>query len=67
MSRYPALQGKADMTGIIHLEDTLTHEALFHIDEAASFVEKVGYTTVNWAWINRCLRQLRGSNSQSHV
>ncbi len=52
-SRYPTLQGKADMTGIVHLEDTLTHEAYIHIDENASFVEKVGYTTINWAWTNR--------------
>lgn len=52
-SRYPTLQGKADMTGIIHLEDTLTHEAYIHIDENASFVEKVAYTTINWAWTNR--------------
>ena len=52
-SRYPTLQGKADMTGIIQLEDTLTHEAHFHIEEDASFVEKVGYTTINWAWTNR--------------
>ena len=52
-SRYPTLQGKADMTGIIHLEDTLTHEAYIHIGENASFVEKVTYTTVNWAWTNR--------------
>ena len=52
-SRYPTLQGKADMTGIIHLEDTLTHEVFIHVDEKASFVEKVAYTTVNWAWTNR--------------
>lgn len=52
-SRYPTLQGKADMTGIIHLEDTLTHEVFIHVDEKASFVEKVTYTTVNWAWTNR--------------
>ncbi len=52
-SRYPTLQGKADMTGIIHLEDTLTHEVFIHVDEKASFVEKVGYTTINWAWTNR--------------
>lgn len=52
-SRYPTLQGKADMTGIIHLEDTLTHEAYIHVDENASFVEKVAYTTINWAWTNR--------------
>jgi len=52
-SRYPTLQGKADMTGIIHLEDTLTHEVFIHVDENASFVEKVAYTTVNWAWTNR--------------
>ena len=41
------------MTGIIHLEDTLTHEVFLHIDEQASFVEKVAYTTINWAWTNR--------------
>ncbi|MDW3094731.1 MAG: FG-GAP-like repeat-containing protein [Gammaproteobacteria bacterium] len=52
-SRYPTLQGKADMTGIIHLEDTLTHEVFIHVDEKASFVEKVAYTTINWAWTNR--------------
>ena len=52
-SRYPTLQGKADMTGVIHLEDTLTHEAYIHIDENANFVEKVAYTTINWAWTNR--------------
>ncbi len=52
-SRYPTLQGKADMTGIIHLEDTLTHEVFIHVDEKASFIEKVAYTTVNWAWTNR--------------
>ena len=52
-SRYPTLQGKADMTGIIHLEDTLTHEVFIHVDEQASFVEKVAYTTINWAWTNR--------------
>ncbi|MEM8844555.1 MAG: FG-GAP-like repeat-containing protein [Pseudomonadota bacterium] len=52
-SRYPTLQGKADMTGIIHLEDTLTHEVFIHISEGAHFVEKVAYTTINWAWTNR--------------
>ena len=52
-SRYPTLQGKADMTGIIHLEDTLTHEAILHIEKDSSFYEKVAYTTINWAWTNR--------------
>ena len=52
-SRYPTLQGKADMTGVIHLEDTLTHEAYLHIDEDTPFYKKVTYTTVNWAWTNR--------------
>lgn len=52
-SRYPTLQGKADMTGIIHLEDTLTHEVFLHIEKDAPFYEKVMYTTINWAWTNR--------------
>jgi uncharacterized membrane protein YraQ (UPF0718 family) len=52
-SRYPALQGKADMTGVINIEETLTHEAHFHIGENASFAEKVVNTTLNWAWTNR--------------
>ena len=52
-SRYPTLQGKADMTGIIHLEDTLTHEVFLHIDKEAPFHIKVAYTTINWAWTNR--------------
>ncbi len=52
-SRYPTLQGKADMTGIIHLEDTLTHEAILHLDKDSPFYEKVAFTTINWAWTNR--------------
>lgn len=52
-SRYPTLQGKADMTGIIHLEDTLTHEVILHIDKQAPFYKKVAFTTLNWAWTNR--------------
>ena len=52
-SRYPTLQGKADMTGIINLEDTLTHEAYLIIEEEDPLYKKVAYTTVNWAWANR--------------
>ncbi len=52
-SRHPTLQGKADMTGLVHWEDTLTHEVFIQLDENASFVKKVGYTTINWAWTNR--------------
>lgn len=52
-SRYPQLQGKAEMTGQISLQDTLTHDAHVEIAEDAPIYKQVAATTVNWAWTNR--------------
>jgi len=48
LSRYPALGGKAAMSGTEAFEDTLTNVAAFHPPENASWVVRVLYTTLNW-------------------
>ena len=52
-SRYPVLQSKAEMTGQISLEDTLTHETIVDPSKDAGTVEKIIYTTINWSWGNK--------------
>jgi uncharacterized membrane protein YraQ (UPF0718 family) len=48
VSRYPALDNKAALSGSEAFEDPLTHEAHFHAPRQASFVTRVAYTTLNW-------------------
>ena len=51
-SRYPALQGKSNVAGVIQLEDFLTHEAHLPVSQAMPFFEKVGRSTINWIITN---------------
>jgi uncharacterized membrane protein YraQ (UPF0718 family) len=48
VSRYPALDNKAALSGSEAFEDPLTHEAHFHAPKQANFFTKVTYTTLNW-------------------
>jgi uncharacterized membrane protein YraQ (UPF0718 family) len=48
VSRYPALDNKAALSGSEAFEDPLTHEAYFHAPMQANFITKVTYTTLNW-------------------
>ena len=48
VSRYPALDSKAALSGSEAFEDPLTHEAHFHAPRQANFVTRVAYTTLNW-------------------
>ena len=48
VSRYPALDSKAALSGSEAFEDPLTHEAHFHAPRQANFVTRVAYTTFNW-------------------
>ncbi len=48
VSRYPALDNKAALSGSEAFEDPLTHQAHFHAPRNASFVMRVVYTTLNW-------------------
>ncbi len=48
VSRYPALDSKAALSGSEAFEDPLTHEAHFHAPRQASFATRVAYTTLNW-------------------
>ena len=48
VSRYPALNSKAAMSGTEAFEDPLTHQAHFTIPPKGPLAEKVLYTTLNW-------------------
>ncbi len=48
VSRYPALDSKAALSGMEAFEDPLTHEAHFHAPRQANFVTRVAYTAINW-------------------
>jgi uncharacterized membrane protein YraQ (UPF0718 family) len=48
VSRYPALDNKAALSGSEAFEDPLTHEAHFHAPRDANFITRVAYTTLNW-------------------
>jgi uncharacterized membrane protein YraQ (UPF0718 family) len=48
VSRYPALDNKAALSGSEAFEDPLTHQAHFHAPQNADFITKVAYTTLNW-------------------
>jgi uncharacterized membrane protein YraQ (UPF0718 family) len=48
VSRYPALDSKAALSGSEAFEDPLTHEAHFHAPRNADFITRVAYTTLNW-------------------
>ena len=52
-SRYPALQGKADMTGVVSLIDPLVHDPIWIVDKSEPFLTQVAATTVNWIWTNK--------------
>ncbi len=52
-SRYPALQGKADMTGVINLVDPLVHDPIWMVESDAPFYKQIAATTVNWTWTNK--------------
>ncbi|MBT3508442.1 MAG: hypothetical protein HN472_02740 [Nitrospina sp.] len=48
VSRYPALDNKAALSGSEAFEDPLTHAAHFHAPRNANFITRVAYTTMNW-------------------
>ncbi|MBT5026995.1 MAG: hypothetical protein HOM97_01245 [Nitrospina sp.] len=48
VSRYPALDNKAALSGSEAFEDPLTHQAHFHAPRDANFITQVVYTTLNW-------------------
>ena len=48
VSRYPALDIKAALSGSEAFEDPLTHEAHFHAPRKADLVTRVAYTALNW-------------------
>ena len=48
VSRYPALDSKAALSGSEAFEDPLTHAAHFHAPRNADFITRVTYTTLNW-------------------
>ena len=48
VSRYPALDNKAALSGSEAFEDPLTHQAHFHAPRNASFAIQVAYTAMNW-------------------
>ncbi|WP_427450056.1 FG-GAP-like repeat-containing protein [Litorimonas sp. WD9-15] len=52
-SRYPSLGDKALMGGAIHLEDPMSFEATFKIEEGFPVWKKISLTTLNWLETNR--------------
>ena len=48
VSRYPALDTKAALSGMEAFEDPLTNEAHFHASRNADFYTRVLITTLNW-------------------
>lgn len=52
-SRYPSLDEKAMMGGMIHLEDPLSFEAIFPISPDMSVLERIFYSTLNWIDTNK--------------
>lgn len=48
VSRYPALDEKAAMSGTAAFEDPMTHQAHFHVPDKAPLYTRVFYTTLNW-------------------
>ncbi|MBC8283055.1 MAG: VCBS repeat-containing protein [Nitrospinae bacterium] len=52
ISRYPALDTKAALSGTEAFEDPLTNEAHFHASRNADFYTRVMITTLNWYQTN---------------
>mgnify|MGYP003973638805 FL=1 len=52
VSRYPALDTKAALSGTEAFEDPLTNEAHFHASRNADFPTRVMITTLNWYQTN---------------
>jgi uncharacterized membrane protein YraQ (UPF0718 family) len=52
VSRYPALDTKAALSGTEAFEDPLTNEAHFHASRNANFATRVMITTLNWYQTN---------------
>ena len=52
-SRYPNLNEKALMGGALELQDPLSFEAKYQLDQTWPLWKKIGYTTVNWIYTNR--------------
>ena len=52
VSRYPALDTKAALSGTEAFEDPLTNEAHFHASRNADFLTRVMTTTLNWYQTN---------------
>ena len=48
VSRYPALDTKAALSGMDAFEDPLTNAAHFHASRNANFYNRVIITTLNW-------------------
>jgi len=48
VSRYPALDTKAALSGMEAFEDPMTNEAHFHASRNADFLTRVTITTLNW-------------------
>jgi uncharacterized membrane protein YraQ (UPF0718 family) len=52
-SRYPQINDKALMGGAIELQDSLSFEAKYQIDQGWPLWKQVGYSTINWVYTNR--------------
>ena len=52
-SRYPALLKKEQAGKGIHLSGNLSFDALLPVTPQMSFLTRVGYTAIDWAWTNR--------------
>jgi hypothetical protein len=48
ISRYPALGGKAAMSGIEAFDDPLTHNAHFKLPPGSPAYKRIFYSTLNW-------------------
>ena len=51
-SRYPSLDAKSSMSGVVELQDSLSFEAIFTVDADAGAVAEVLATFGNWVYIN---------------
>jgi len=52
-SRYPALDEKAMMSGAIQLEDPISFDVVFPVNDQMPVYERIGKTTVNWLDTNK--------------
>ena len=52
-SRYPALDEKAMMSGAIQLEDSLSFEAIYPLNDEMSTLDRIFWSTLNWVNTNK--------------